>query len=108
MTNPNRPNPNRLFIFVEGGAVTEVLDAAGEIAGFAAVIDYDNERDGHCPVCREELEIVDAEEKIHGKLIGGKFVCPACGYDERSGNALECSVKLHAEDDKFVKEATDE
>lgn len=72
-----------IYIFVNGGAVTNCTNAEGETVAEARVIDYDNLENGDCPVCDGRLKM---------KKGGGEIHCPRCGYDEGEDNALACAV----------------
>lgn len=75
------------YVFVEGGAVMDILDRDGNnLTDKIHVIDYDNAEHGACPVCDFELQT----DKKHKYL-----PCGQCGYDGDEHPALECAVKLH-------------
>lgn len=75
---------NKIIITVESGVVTSVCDAKGkELQGQIVIIDFDNQKNGDCPVCQEELELID-----------NNFHCSNCGYNEAKDNAFKCAVKL--------------
>lgn len=79
----------RVFVIVEGGCVSDIVNAKGESIAYGAIIDYDLDQCGAYPVCHEE-RTPDED-------------CPTCGYNESKDNALSCAVAYHETDDQAMQ-----
>lgn len=79
-TTESQPMPP-VVVFVEGGAVTQVLGNDGKEYPCQRVVDYDCEENGDCPVC-----LADSFDN--------RQPCEECGYSEKLDNALEISLTL--------------
>lgn len=70
------------FVFLQGGLVTSVTDAAGKDLPDYVVIDYDLVENGECPACHDEIDPQNP-------------ACPHCGYewDKQDGEEGICAIE---------------
>jgi len=75
----------RIIITVEDGMVQSAYSVINgneiDISGQIYTIDYDNLRQGDCPVCSDTV--------VNN---GQNYFCPECGYSTETENALERSI----------------